>query len=300
MKLKPIAHAISLTLITGALTFTSQAYAQSASTLEEILVTARRTEESIQSVPVSMTAFDAKALREAQISDPEDLQINTPGVYLSGSGGRQNVIYQIRGQSKSVAGQASAAVVSYFAEVPDPVWGSYVPQYDIASVQVLKGPQGTLFGRNTTGGAVLYAPTEPAYETGGYLSASVGNYNKRQFQGAVNIPVIDNKAALRIAGDIHKRDGWAKNIGVGGDAEEVDTESFRASLLFEPTDTIKNITIYDYFTSDNDGFSNSIGHVAADFNLLTLLGIQDSALDQLARQQARDYYTIETSLAQEE
>ena len=300
MKRRSVAQLISLAMAGGAATLAPLAAAQSASTIEEITVTARRTEESIQSVPVSVTAFDAAAIREAQISTPEDLQISTPGVYLSGSGGRQNVIYQIRGQSKSVAGQASAAVVSYFAEVPDPVWGSFVPQYDIASVQVLKGPQGTLFGRNTTGGAVLYAPTEPGYEFGGYVSGALGNFDKRQFQGAVNIPLVADKVALRVAGDLHRRDGWVKNIGVGGDAEAVDTDSFRVSLLVEPVDGFKNLTIYDHFTSDNDGFSNTIGYVSPGFNLLTLLGIQDSALARLAEQRGRDFHTIDTSLAPSE
>src|SRR5690606_18832876 len=118
MKRTTLHQLVSLAVAGGAATLAPLATAQSATTIEEITVTARRTEESIQSVPVSVTAFDAAAIREAQISTPEDLQISTPGVYLSGSGGRQNVIYQIRGQSKSVAGQASAAVVSYFAEVP--------------------------------------------------------------------------------------------------------------------------------------------------------------------------------------
>jgi iron complex outermembrane receptor protein len=131
--------------------------------LAEVTVTARRSEESIQSVPVSVTALDAEQLRERSISTPEDLQRSTPGTYLSGSGGRENIVYQIRGQSKALSGPSSPAVVSYFSEVPDVTFGSSVPAYDISSVQVLKGPQGTLFGRNTTGGAILYTPTAPTY-----------------------------------------------------------------------------------------------------------------------------------------
>lgn len=158
------------------------------SMLEEVAVTARRTEETLQSVPVSVKAFGNAALREAGISTPEDIQINTAGVYLSGSGGRQNVVYQIRGQSKSLAGPSSPAVVSYFAEVPDPVFGSFVPQYDMASVQVLKGPQGTLFGRNTTGGAILYSPAEPVHQFEGYAEGGISNYDGWRFQGVVNVP----------------------------------------------------------------------------------------------------------------
>ena len=298
MKLRPIAHFISLTVMTGTLTLAAQVNAQSASTIEEITVTARRTEESIQSVPVSVTAFDSKALREASISTPEDIQLNTPGVYLSGSGGRQNAVYQIRGQSKALAGPSSPAVVAYFAEVPEASWGSFLPQYDIASIQVLKGPQGTLFGRNTTGGAVLYSPAEPTYELEGSVSGAFGNYDKQQYQGVLNLPLITDKMALRLAGDIHKRDGYVKNIGVGKDAEAVDTQAFRASLLLEPTDTIKNVTTYDYFDSENDGFSNIIGDVRPGFSLLTLYGVLASAQDEFAKQEARGPFVMDSSIDQ--
>src|SRR3979490_244133 len=153
-----------------------QASAAATNVLEEITVTARRKEESLQSVPVSVTAFTAESLREKSIQTTQDLQMSTPGVYLSGSGGNENVVYQIRGQSKALSGPSSPAVVSYFAEVPDVTFGSSVPAYDISSVQVLKGPQGTLFGRNTTGGAILYTPTAPTYVFEGLADETVGNY----------------------------------------------------------------------------------------------------------------------------
>ena len=80
---------------------------------------------------------------------------------------------------KGLLGTSSPAVVSYFAEVPQPSWGSAVPQFDMANVQVLKGPQGTLFGRNTTGGAILYTPQEPEHEFGGYAGVSLGDEGHR-------------------------------------------------------------------------------------------------------------------------
>src|SRR5690606_9670603 len=169
--------------------------------------------------------------------------------FLSGSGGRENVIYQIRGQSKALSGPSSPAVVSYFAEVPDPTFGSFVPQFDIASVQVLKGPQGTLFGRNTTGGAILYAPQAPTYEWGGYISGIAGDFDKRQIQGAVNLPLVDSKAALRVAGDIDRRDGFTDNIGGGSDIDNVENQSFRVSLLLEPSENLSNTTLFDYYKS---------------------------------------------------
>src|SRR5277367_4802812 len=176
----------------------------SASALEEIIVTARRKVESLQSAPVSVTAFTAETLREQSIYTTQDLQMSTPGVYLSGSGGNENVVYQIRGQSKALSGPSSPAVVSYFAEVPDVTFGSSVPQYDISSIQVLKGPQGTLFGRNTTGGAVLYTPSAPTYDFGGEVSLIAGNYADHETQAVLNLPLSDQIAAVRLAGDLHQ------------------------------------------------------------------------------------------------
>src|SRR3546814_5306638 len=103
-----------------------------------------------------------------RISDwSSDVCSSDLGVFLAGSGGRENTNFSIRGQSKALAGNSAAAVISYFAEVPSPTVGSSIPTYDLGSVQVLKGPQGTLFGRSTTGGAILYYPTAPSYELEG-------------------------------------------------------------------------------------------------------------------------------------
>jgi iron complex outermembrane recepter protein len=265
--------------------------------LEEITVTARRTAENIQSVPISVLALDSETLRERSISTAEDLQMATPGVYLSGSGGRENVVYQIRGQTKALSGPSSPAVVSYFADVPDPTFGSSVPQYDIGSVQVLKGPQGTLFGRNTTGGAVLYYPTAPNYEFGGYVSAAVGNYYNHETQVALNLPLVDQKAALRIAGDVHQRDGYTRNLGVGGPLDDLDSRAIRVSLLLEPTAAVRNLTTVDYYKSDDHGNGTDLIAVAPGPTLLAQLGIQSSLNQQLALQQARGPFVVDTSNA---
>src|SRR3546814_2221098 len=119
-------------------------------------------------------------LRHSSIRDPHDLLIKTPCLFLAGSVGRENTNFSIRGQSKALAGNSAAAVISYFAEVPSPTVGSSIPTYDLGSVQVLKGPQGTLFGRNTTGGAILYYPTAPSSEPADYAMIHFGTYNARK------------------------------------------------------------------------------------------------------------------------
>jgi len=241
--------------------------------IEEITVTARRVEESLQSVPISVTALDDKALREATITSFADLQTAVPGVYLGGSGGQQNPVYVIRGQSKGLHGTSSPAVVSYFAEVPQPSWGSAVPQFDMQSIQVLKGAQGTLFGRNTTGGAILYTPQRPEHEFGGYAGISFGDEDHSRVQAAVNIPIAEDKVALRLAGDLNQRDGYTRNIGVGADLDALDTTTFRMSLLAE-FGQFSNLLIVDHLKSENDGFNISLKDIFVP-SALNLLAVVD-------------------------
>lgn len=260
---------------------------------DDIVVTARRSEESIQSTPVSVTAFNSEMLRESGIRQTSDLMVKTPGVYLGGSGGRENSTFQIRGQSKARSGFNAPAVISYFADVPLPTFGSSVETFDLQSVQVLKGPQGTLFGRNTTGGAVLFYPKAPDYEFGGYVEAGYGNYDHKQLEAAVSIPIVDNKVALRLAGRYEKRDGYTRNITLGDDIDDRNIHAFRASLLLEPTDAIRNLTIFDYYHSDYNGDGIVLTGIRASAPLLQA-GTRAAALGVLARQQARGPRRVES------
>lgn len=262
----------------------------------DIVVMARRTAENIQSVPVSVTAFGAETLRQSTIRDTQDLLVKTPGVFLAGSGGRENSNFSIRGQSKALAGNSAPGVISYFADVPAPTLGSSIPTYDLASVQVLKGPQGTLFGRNTTGGAILYYPTAPNYELGGYIVGSYGNYDARILEGALNVPLVNDKVALRVAGQFQKRDGWTKNIGVGGDADDLNSRAVRASLLLEPFDGIKNTTIFDYYRNHSTGGGSVLFAIFDGPNALSATGTLAAARAQLALQRARGPRVIDSDV----
>src|SRR5690606_26424567 len=110
-----------------AATAQAQVDAPSVRQLEEIVVTARRTEESLQSVPVTITAFDQNALNEKSINTTQDLQFAVPGIFLTGSGSRTNTLYSIRGQARPVVGQDTPAVLTYFDDLPIPTGASYVP-----------------------------------------------------------------------------------------------------------------------------------------------------------------------------
>src|SRR3546814_2068740 len=110
--------------------------------------------------------------------------VKTPCVFLMGSSSRVNTVFQIRGQSKAQAGNSAPAVISYFADVPSPNLASGIATYDLDSVQVLKGPPGTLFGRYTTGRAVLYYPVTADYDLGGSVGVPYGNYDDLRLEAA--------------------------------------------------------------------------------------------------------------------
>ena len=122
--------------------------------------------------------------------------------------------------------------------------------YDLESVQVLKGPQGTLFGRNTTGGAVLFEPHRATYENGGYAKVSVGNHGFHEFEGVLNLVPLQDKVALRVAGQVSRRDGYTTSVVDGQKLDERRYEAFRATLRLDPAPGIESSTIFDYRTKD--------------------------------------------------
>src|ERR1700682_904407 len=129
--------------------------------MPSIVVTARRTSERLQDVPVAVTAIAAESLAEQRIESQVDLQFATPGLTVRQTGSSDQLNFAIRGQSIDAFSFACPAVVDYFDEV-QVGGGAATSLFDLDSIQVLKGPQGTLFGRNATGGAVLYRAKKPA------------------------------------------------------------------------------------------------------------------------------------------
>jgi iron complex outermembrane receptor protein len=215
--------------------------------IEEVVVTARRKAESAQETPVAVTALTADAIYRENITELNNLTSKVPGINFTQSGGATNPVYSIRGRSRNVFGSGLPAVNTYVNEVPVGVWGGNLPTYDTASLQVLKGPQGTLFGRNSTSGAVLVGTQAPVHEFGGYVNAKFGEYNSRIYEGAVNIPIVEDKVALRIAGQLDDRDGYTKDMVNPGEEDfgHHDRENFRISLLVEPTENFSNTMVYE-------------------------------------------------------
>lgn len=218
----------------------------------EIVVSARRRDEALSRVPVSVSAFDSNALEKRSITSLEQLTQATPGLNFGRSGGSANPQVVIRGQSRANLGDAAQPVVTYFADVPLPYVASIIPTYDLASVQVLKGPQGTLFGRNTTSGALLVYPAAPTYELGGYVSGGYGNYNRIEAEGSLNIPIVADHVALRVAGRREKADGYTTSVTTGQRLDDRNDSAFRVSLLLE-FGAFKNVTVYDHVEWDRAG-----------------------------------------------
>ena len=182
--------------------------------LEEVVVTVRRRVEMEQDVPISLNVMDNDDLRKKNVAELTDLGRKIPAVSISSVNASTNVpIITVRGQRPTdTTLSLDQAVPIYFNEVVmTPSNGTNLAMYDLQSVQVLKGPQGTLFGRNSTGGAFLITPTRPGAEFGGYADFEAGNYELLRFKGAVDLPVNDS-VQFRVAGQKTKRDGYQKNV----------------------------------------------------------------------------------------
>lgn len=214
----------------------------------EILVTARRRGEDISRVPTSVSALGADALAQRSITTQADLQAAVPGLIIRETQSNNNFNYSIRGQTIDAFSGSAAAVVPYVNEVNFASGGAST-LYDIESVQVLKGPQGTLFGRNATGGAVLFTTTKPTNELGGYVVGGVGNLDYWEVKGAVNIPIVTDKVLFRAAFNATERDGYIHNVYNNEDLGAVDRWSGRGSLILRPNDRIENSTVFEYSRS---------------------------------------------------
>ncbi len=211
--------------------------AVSAQALEEIVVTATRREVGLQDVGVSVTAFSGETLRQYNIQTTDDITNMTPGLQLIQAGGAPLAgLIAIRGVAQNdFAAHLESANVLYIDDVYRPSNGGNLQRmYDVNRVEVLKGPQGTLFGRNATGGLIHIITQDPTEEFEGYAQVSYGEFDFIEAEGAVNIPFTETLRG-RIAFLRSYTDGWLENE-VGPDHFGEDLTALRGKLLFEPND----------------------------------------------------------------
>jgi iron complex outermembrane recepter protein len=230
--------------------------ASAPSELQEVVVTARRREEDISNVPISITALGPDQLADKQVHTESDLQISVPGLIVRTTAVSTQQNYSLRGQSIDSFTGSSPAVLAYVNDV-EANTGSPTAFFDLASIQVLKGPQGTLFGRNTTGGAVLYTTAKPEDKFGGFVDERVGNLGLTDTTGAINLPFSDN-VLLRVAGDYYRREGYQHDIATGKDYGGLNRRAGRVTLLVKPIEGLENETVAEYGSSTGNPTINEI------------------------------------------
>lgn len=224
-----------------------QATAETAvTTLDTVKVTARKREESLQDVPVAVTALTAEQLDKLAIKDLGDLQGQVPNLTIYAARGSNTTITTfIRGvgQADPLWG-VDPGVGIYFDDVyiarPQ---GALLDVYDVQRVEVLRGPQGTLYGKNTIGGAVKYVSKPLPTATEGSVTLAVGNYGQVNAKGGVGTAVNDGQVRFRIAGASLNRDGYGKNLTDGSPVSDQATTSGRVSLGWFPTGSSFNALV---------------------------------------------------------
>ncbi|TAL04715.1 MAG: TonB-dependent receptor [Rhodospirillaceae bacterium] len=223
--------------------------------VEEIVVTATRHEQSLQLVPIAITALTSAKLTESNVTDLRNIERLSPGIQIQQQFVPGNAVFQIRGQVQSDTSPAiDPSVGVYFDDVYIArSTGSLVNLVDVARVEVLKGPQGTLFGKNTTGGAIRLVSNRPTHDFEGYVDASYESYNRTILNGVVNLP-IDQKVALRVAAQYEqKSDGAVTNAVTGKNIDHDRTYFARSSLLIEPTDALSVLLEGDFTQTTTGG-----------------------------------------------
>jgi len=247
----------------------------------EIIVTARRREERLDRIPISMSVVSTDVIRRQNLSSVQDLQYLTPSLNVSTNTARSSNNYTLRGQGTTYGTDPS--VVAYFAEVPIPGGGNgNGALFDLGGVQVLNGPQGTLFGRNSVGGAILFSPARPVDTFQGHVRVGYGNYGNFQQEAVINAPVIGDKLMLR-AGIWHReRNGFTRDVLTGRRYDNINATAGRISLLFKPSSGFENLFVFNYSENEEHGTGAAISLV----NPAGLAAFLFPTLPQLAAEQA--------------
>ncbi|MGX4676212.1 TonB-dependent receptor domain-containing protein [SAR92 clade bacterium H246] len=213
--------------------------ARAQSVLDEIIVTAQKREASMQEVPIAITAFSGKKLERALIEDSLDLEMVTPGLSWSTAVADANLTIRGVGAPFSQGPGADPASSVYIDGVYQARFsGAMMSLMDFERVEVMKGPQGILYGRNSTGGAINFISKQPSNELSGAINVQFGNYNLTKIKLAGDIPLIADKLLFRAAVMKADRDGYSENILTGGQLDEEDLLAGRFTLKYFASDQL--------------------------------------------------------------
>ncbi|MEZ6011622.1 MAG: TonB-dependent receptor [Hyphomonas sp.] len=221
---------------------------QDTARLNTITVTAQRREEDIQIVPVAVTAFSAEDLEIRSALNLEEVARSTPGLMYVGAESIKATRPSIRGIS---GGGGTAGRDSSIGVYVDDVYlggpaSANIELFDLERVEVLRGPQGTLFGRNTLAGVINMTSQKPDDELGGYVQAEYGNYDHKRLKGRVSVPLVKDKLSASLSGLYFDRDGFLENAYLNTDTNDAHQWGVRGALLYTPTDNIEWLISADY------------------------------------------------------
>ncbi|MFM7627830.1 MAG: TonB-dependent receptor, partial [Gammaproteobacteria bacterium] len=223
--------AVAATLLTG------NAVAQQSGELEEVVVTATKREQTLQDVPVAVTVTTADTIEKAAIRDIADLASVVPSLRIGQLQTSTNTNFIIRGFGNGANNPGIEPSVGVFV---DGVYrsrsaGSIGDLVDVQRVEVLRGPQSTLFGQNASAGVISVVTKKPEFEWGGMVEGTLGNYSERSLKGKVTGPISD-KVAFSVAGSLNQRDGYFTNLTNGSKINDRDRWDLRAQLLWNASD----------------------------------------------------------------
>jgi iron complex outermembrane receptor protein len=227
--------------------------------IADIVVTARKRTENAQSVPVSMTAFSPQALESKSITTLSELTHATPGLSIQQSGDVTSFNTQLRGQNTLASTLNNDPAVGMYV---DGVYtgssnanGLSLIMDDVAGVEILKGPQGTLYGRNTSAGAIKLDHVIPEYEVSGWARGQMGSHDMHGVAGAVTLPLAKDLAALRVYGRYFAHDGYGRNLTTNTPTMDEKTDNFAATLRLDPAPGLRIVLRGDYAHTQNHGLN---------------------------------------------
>lgn len=230
--------------------------------LEEIIVTAQKREQKLQEIGISVTAYTGEQMRDLGFTNTTDIVAMTPGLnYTVPNAESSQVNFFLRGVGLNDFADANENPVAvYVDDIYRPaVGGLSFQMFDMERVEVLRGPQGTLFGRNTTGGLVHFISKRPTDHLDGYLNLTGGSNDQIKVEGAIGGPLGDSLSA-RLSFATNNHDGYTENRGTGPDYNETDAVAARGQLLFTPSDRV-DVLLNAYY-SDNDAAVGAWQHQA--------------------------------------
>jgi len=258
MKLSNVAIAVSALMFTSVNAFaedaksSDEAKKEKRKPIETISVTAQKRVESVQDIPIAITAFSGDRLVESGIENSLDLQMIDPALVIT----TNTVAAQpyLRGVGTDIfTPGAESSIATFVDDVYISRTTSALQDFlDIERVDVVKGPQGVLFGRNAVGGALNVYSNKPTEDFEGKVSATIGNFNKRRLEGMINVPLVDDKVFWRFAALSSQRDGYSENIFTGKDVDNDDVISFRTHLKVNVTDDFNLLFSANHTKEDSD------------------------------------------------